>query len=264
MFLIVTRKKKIANFFLFVLKLLCTMNIIYLDRVNSTNSYAKENIQKFEDKTIISANTQSGGRGRFNRVWIDMGEGNLFMSIVLKPSSVFNPVYANLTQYMSVVLCRIFEEYGLEPQIKWPNDVLIEGKKIAGILCETVIQNGSLKGLILGVGVNLNADKDKLSLVSDKPVTALNLELSREYEDKHLFTEKLLNEFFKHYDSFLMNGFIMIKDEYLQRCSFIGKKIKVQLYDKTIEAVAMRLTDSGELILKDGKKEIALSSGDII
>ena len=91
-------------------------------------------IQKFEDKTIISANTQSGGRGRFNRVWIDMGEGNLFMSIVLKPSSVFNPVYANLTQYMSVVLCRIFEEYGLEPEIKWPNDVLIDGKKISGIL----------------------------------------------------------------------------------------------------------------------------------
>ena len=240
------------------------MNIINLDKVNSTNLYAKENLEKFSDKSVISADIQTNGRGRFDRSWVNMGEGNLFMSIVLKPSSVFNPVYANLTQYMSVILCRIFEEYGLEPEIKWPNDVLIDGKKISGILCETVIQNGSLNGLILGVGVNLNADKDKLSLVSDKPVTALNLELSREYEDKHLFTEKLLNEFFKHYDSFLMNGFIMIKDEYLQRCSFIGKKIKVKLYDKTITAVAMRLTDSGELILKDSEKEVALSAGDII
>lgn len=240
------------------------MNIIYLYKVNSTNLYAKENIEKLSDKSVISADIQTNGRGRFNRNWVDMGEGNLFMSIVLKPSSVFSPVYANLTQYLSVILCRIFEEYGLEPEIKWPNDVLIDGKKISGILCETVIQNGSLNGLILGVGVNLNADKDKLSLVSDKPVTALNLELSREYEDKHLFTEKLLNEFFKHYDSFLMNGFIMIKDEYLQKCGFIGKKIKVKLYDKTIDAVAMRLNDSGELILKDGEKEVALSAGDII
>lgn len=240
------------------------MNIIYLDKVNSTNLYAKENIEKLSDKSVISADIQTNGRGRFNRNWVDMGEGNLFMSIVLKPSSVFSPVYANLTQYLSVILCRIFEEYGLEPEIKWPNDVLIDGKKISGILCETVIQNGSLNGLILGVGVNLNADKDKLSLVSDKPVTALNLELFREYEDKHLFTEKLLNEFFKHYDSFLMNGFIMIKDEYLQKCGFIGKKIKVKLYDKTIDAVAMRLNDSGELILKDSEKEVALSAGDII
>lgn len=240
------------------------MNIINLVSVDSTNTYAKLNIEKFSDGTVIIAASQTNGRGRFNRSWIDMGAGNLFMSIILKHSGSFMPVYSNLTQYMSVVLCRVFEEYGLFPEIKWPNDVLIKGKKIAGILCETVYSGKNFKGLVLGAGVNLNAPLDKLILVKDKEVTALNIELAREYEDKNLFIEKLLDEFFKNCDNFLSNGFVSIKDEYIDRCNFLGKKIKVQLYSMTVEGEALHINDNGELILKDHDKEVALSAGDIL
>ena len=240
------------------------MNIICLDKINSTNAYAKENIEKFPDKTIISADIQTNGRGRFNRNWVDMGKGNLFMSIILKHSDSFEAVYSNLTQYMSVVLCRVFEEYGLLPEIKWPNDVLIKGKKIAGILCEAIYSGKIFKGLILGIGVNLNADADRLALVKDKVVTALNIELSREYEDKNLFIEKLLYEFFKNYDSFLCNGFASIKNEYINRCNFLGKEVKVQLYYTTLEGEALHINNNGELILKEHDKEVAISAGDIL
>ena len=91
------------------------MEIIQLDTVNSTNSYAKLNIDTLHDRTVIHALHQTSGRGRLNRSWVDLGEDNLFMTIVLKPSDTFNEIYPNLTQYLSVCLCKVLEKYGLNP-----------------------------------------------------------------------------------------------------------------------------------------------------
>ncbi len=239
-------------------------NIINFEQIDSTNNYAKLNLNKILDRTVICADSQSAGRGRFNRKWVDMGRGNLFISLVLKPSCVFEKNYAALTQFTAVILCRIFEEYGVQPEIKWPNDVLIDGKKIAGILSESVIKGSSLQGLIIGIGINLNADKDSLSLVADKKITALNVELLREYEDKKLFLDKFLYGFFSSYDRFLSGGFLCIKDEYSKRCNFLSERICVNLLNKQVKGIAERFTDSGELVLKADNGEIILTAGDIL
>lgn len=240
------------------------MNIIQLEEVSSTNLYAKENLDSFEDKTVIIAITQTSGRGRFDRKWVDLGEGNLFMTIVLKPSNSFEEVYANLTQYLSVVLTKILEEYGLSPKIKWPNDVLVNDAKISGILCETVMQGTNFKGLVLGIGVNLNADKGDLKQIKEKVATALNIELEREYVDKNLFTEKLLNEFFKNYEEFLKQGFLMIKKEYIERCNFLGKEISVKVFNDKKSGIAKTINDNGELVIKKNNDEFILTMGDIL
>lgn len=241
------------------------MNIIILDEVDSTNLYAKHNLASLEDKTIIIANNQTSGRGRFDRVWIDLGEDNLFLSFVLKPSDSFKDVYANLTQYLSVILVNVLEEYGLSPSIKWPNDVLIDGKKIAGILSETVMQGNKFNGLVLGIGVNLNSEKSNLSLVKDKKITALNVELDREHVDKKLFYEKLVNEFFKDYDNFLEHGFMLIKEKYINKCNFLGKQVSVQVFDEKKSGIAKYINDSGELVLQNHRKEeFVLTMGDIL
>ena len=241
------------------------MNTIILDEVDSTNLYAKHNLASLEDKTIIIANNQTSGRGRFDRVWIDLGEDNLFLSFVLKPSDSFKDVYANLTQYLSVILCNVLEEYGLSPSIKWPNDVLIDGKKIAGILSETVMQGNKFNGLVLGIGVNLNSEKSNLSLVKDKKITALNIELDREHVDKKLFYEKLVNEFFKNYDNFLEHGFMLIKEKYINKCNFLGKQVSVQVFDEKKSGIAKYINDFGELVLQNHKKEeFVLTMGDIL
>ena len=130
---------------------------IYIENIDSTNLWVKCNIDKLLDKTIVYATSQTQGRGRLQRSWVDLGEGNLFMTLVLKPSEKFDETYANLTQYLSVTLCKVFEKYGVIPEIKWPNDVLINGKKIAGILSEASVRGSEFKGLALGIGVNLNA-----------------------------------------------------------------------------------------------------------
>ncbi len=240
------------------------MNIIQLEEVNSTNLYAKENLDSLEDKTVIIANSQTCGRGRFDRKWVDLGVGNLFMTIVLKPSNSFEEVYANLTQYLSVVLAKVLEEYGLSPKIKWPNDVMVNDGKISGILSETVMQGNNFKGLVLGIGVNLNADKDDLKQIKERVATALNIELEREYIDKKLFTEKLLIEFFKNYEEFLKNGFSMIKKYYVDRCNFLGKEISVKVFNDKKSGVAKEINDSGELVIEDGKNEFILTMGDIL
>lgn len=240
------------------------MNIIHLDEVNSTNLYAKQNLEILSDRTIVIADKQTNGRGRFDRTWIDLGEGNLFMTIILKPSSSFNEVYANLTQYLSVVLVKILEEYGLSPKIKWPNDVMVNDAKISGILSETVMQGSNFKGIVLGIGVNLNADKGDLKQIKERVATALNIELNREYIDKKLFTEKLLNEFFKNYEEFLKLGFSMIKKEYVQKCNFLNKEISVQVFNQKKSGIAKRINDNGELVLEKNNIEFILTMGDIL
>ena len=183
------------------------MRVIKLEETKSTNTYSKENLTLLEDKTVVHALRQTHGRGRLNRTWVDLGENNLFFSIVLKPSTDFKAVYSNLTQYTSVILCRIFENYGLNPKVKWPNDVMIDGqRKICGILCETVIENNELKGIILGIGINLNASKEDVDNIPDRIVTALNLETGANV-NPDAFLNEFLTEFFKTYDEFLSKGF---------------------------------------------------------
>lgn len=240
------------------------MKFIELEDVDSTNTYAKHHINSIDDKSIIHAKRQTAGKGRLNRSWIDLGENNLFISIVLKPSESYHEIYSNLTQYLSVVLCKTLELYGLKPQIKWPNDVLINNKKIAGILAETVMNGTNLKGIILGLGVNLNADQKKLTNIPNKIATALNIEINKDV-DLNKFLNELINEFFKNYDEFLKQGFSMIKEDYTNRNCFLNKKLKIQDFDNIKSGFAKAINNKGELILiEKDNKELTLTTGDII
>lgn len=240
------------------------MNYIALEEIDSTNNYAKSNIENFADKTVIHALRQTSGRGRLSRKWVDLGEGNLFMSIILKPSDTFNEIYPNITQYLSVCLAKVLETYGLKPQIKWPNDVLINGKKIAGILSESVMQGGLFKGLVVGIGVNLNAQQQDVDSVPDKIVTAMNLELGVTI-DCNSFMKNLVDEFFLNYDSFLENGFEIIKQDYINRNCFLNKELNVQMFNNIETGIAKGVSDSGALILQTKTdNELVLTIGDIL
>ena len=186
------------------------------------------------------------------------------MSIVLKPSQRFSNVYPNITQYLSVALSKVLEAYGLTPKIKWPNDVLIEGKKIAGILSESVMQGGKFKGLVVGIGVNLNAKQADVESVPDKLVTALNLELGVNI-DCDSFMKSLVDEFFENYDKFLENGFEMIKDDYINRNCFLNKELNVQIFNNVEIGFAESVDDSGALVLQTkDNRNLVLTIGDIL
>lgn len=240
------------------------MKLIELEEIDSTNNYAKMNISSLADRTVIHAIHQTSGRGRLNRSWVDLGARNLFMSIVLKPSITFNEIYPNITQYLSVSLCKVLETYGLEPQIKWPNDVLINGKKIAGILSETVMEGQNLEGIVLGIGVNLNSNQKALESIPNKIATSLNLETGKDIDLK-IFLNKLLTEFFAHYDEFLNAGFITIKDDYINRNCFLNKELNVQVFNNIKTGFTKSINDKGELVLlSNDNNEFVLTIGDIL
>ena len=239
------------------------MELVFLEEVESTNKYAKEHIKNFNDMTLIYTDNQTNGRGRLDRKWSFGGKDNIYASIILKPSDEMKEIYSNLTQYLCVVLAQTFEEYGVTPTIKWPNDIQINGKKISGILAEGVIENGKLEGLILGFGINLNTKIDFLSKIN-QPATSLNIETGR-FIDKKIFLKKLLEKFCLLYDSFIENGFTFIKNDYIRRAGFLNKNVTVKVFDKEICGIAEDITDNGALILRDEnyKKHILLI-GDIL
>lgn len=241
------------------------MRVIKLEETKSTNTYSKEHLTLLDDKTVVQSLRQTHGRGRLNRTWVDLGENNLFFSIVLKPSTDFKAVYSNLTQYASVILCKIFENYGLNPKVKWPNDVMIDGqRKICGILCETVIENSELKGIILGIGINLNASKEDVENIPDRVVTALNLETGASV-NPDAFLNEFLSEFFKTYDEFLSKGFDFIMNDYLKRNCFLEKDLSVQVLNDVKSGYAKGINDNGELILQTAdNKDLILNIGDIL
>ena len=240
------------------------MKVVRLEKTDSTNSYAKNHIEEFADKTVICSKVQTSGRGRLNRKGIDLGEGNLFMSIVLKPSEKIEPFYQNITQYMSVVLCKVLESYDIAAQNKWPNDVLVNNKKIAGILSETVMQGTKLQGIVLGLGVNLRASKQDVDSIEGRIVTSLNLEGVD--TDCDSFMNILLFEFWAGYEKFLNTGFEYIKEEYLKRNCFLEKELNIQVLNEIKSGIAKSINEKGELVMqsKENKENYVLTIGDIL
>lgn len=244
------------------------MNLLYLEKIDSTNKYAKDMINNIPDKTVVYTYNQTAGRGRLDRTWSYAGEDNIYASIVLKPSNELKNVYSNLTQLLCVVLAEVFEEYGIEPKIKWPNDIRINGKKISGILAETSginDKNGKylLKGIVLGFGVNLNAKEEFLSKIN-QPATSLNIE-TKKFIDKEDFLRKVIDKFCLYYNNFIEEGFLLIREDYKKRAEFLNREVAVKVFDKIYEGIVTDVTSNGALKLKDkNNKEHILLIGDIL
>ena len=239
------------------------MELLFLDTVDSTNKYAKEHLAELKDKTIVYSALQTAGRGRMQRKWNSNSGDNIYASIVLKPSKELKEVYSNLTQYLSLVLAETIEDYNIYPKIKWPNDVRINGKKISGILAESVIEKNELKGIILGFGVNLNCKKEDLEKI-DQPATSLNLETGMEI-DRENFLKMVIDKFCLRYNRFIEEGFLFIKEDYIRRAEFLNDTVTVKVFDKDITGVVKEITDNGALkIIDKNNKEHVLLIGDIL
>ena len=143
--------------------------IITLDEAPSTNSWALENISCIDDGTVVYTANQTAGRGRYNRKWVCDESDNIYMSLVLKPKKSDNYPYTNLTQYLSVIVCEFLNsEFSINARIKWPNDILVNGAKISGILAEAYTHNNKIEAVILGLGLNVNMKQETLNKIDQK------------------------------------------------------------------------------------------------
>jgi len=137
-----------------------------------------------------------------NILYVSSFDPSSIISIVLKPENIEH--LNELTRFTSYIGAKTIEEYGIKAQFKFPNDILINGKKIAGILAESVFIGNEFKGVITGVGINLNLDEKEIKNI-DIPATSVYLETGKNIE-KSEFLEKFLYNFKKEYESFLENG----------------------------------------------------------
>ena len=185
-------------------------NIKQFCELDSTSVYAHKHLEELLDFDVISCDLQTQGHGQFERVWYstNLNGGNIYVSIVLKPDDLTH--LNELTRYVALIGAKTLEEYHLNPTFKYPNDILINGKKIAGFLAESEFMGNTLKGVIVGCGINLNLNQDDIKNI-DIPATSVYLETGKNI-DKEEFLNKFLTNFKKDYPEFLLNG---IKGEIL-------------------------------------------------
>ncbi|MCD7879161.1 MAG: biotin--[acetyl-CoA-carboxylase] ligase [Candidatus Gastranaerophilales bacterium] len=239
-------------------------SIITLEEVQSTNSYALEHIDCFEDGTVVYTPRQISGRGRYNRKWISDNTENLYVSIVLKPENTQSYPFANLTQYLSVILCKYLEqEQNLKPVIKWPNDILIDGAKISGILAESDMKKNKINAVVLGFGLNVNLKQSTLENI-DKKAVSLSVIKNKTFDTENIL-KKICDMFFESYNSFIEEGFGYIYDDYVKRCGFLGQNIKISEAGGKKSYFAKSIDNEGFLLVNDElNNECKILTGDIL
>ncbi len=176
--------------------------------------------------TVVLADSQSGGKGRRGRVWVSPAGVNLYCSVVLRPAIMPHEA-PQLTFLSAVAAARAIEQTTtLIPEIKWPNDLLISGKKVAGLLNEMSAETDGINFVILGIGVNLNMTSDQFPGDLRHPATSLFIESGVKVDRSH-FTGIMLNELDRLYADFLAHGFGPVREEWQQRCNAYGRQVLV-------------------------------------
>lgn len=212
------------------------MKIFRYKEVTSTQSVAKKLAERGVKEGIIVADLQTEGKGRLNRKWISP-KGGLYFSIILKMNR-------KLPLIAALAISQTMKQIGLNAKIKWPNDILIKNKKIAGILIECINEYA-----ILGIGVNVD-------LTPIENATSIN------EEGIHLSRETLLKQILKNL--FYYQSSENIIEEYKKTSDTIGRFVKITMIKGTLEGEAVDIDESGRLIIKKNDEFHSIISGDCV
>lgn len=222
--------------------------------VGSTNDEVKVLLaQGAVEGTVVRAERQTTGRGRRGRRWISE-PGNLYCSLLLMPKCPLIQV-SQLSFVMAVAVGRAILPFLTMPETlsyKWPNDLLLQKEKVAGILIETESQGGQVaEACVVGIGLNLNSLPDHPAY----PVTALQHHATAPLNRDVVFTA-LLDQIKAAYQTWRQEGFDPIREEWLQRAHGLGKEVGVTRGEKEIRGQFIGLTSGGALLLKDANGKV--------
>ena len=236
--------------------------IIVHDSVDSTNNIAKNLVnQSGKEGTVILADCQTQGKGRSGRIWHSEEKVGIYLSVLLKPSLPLEEV-SQITLVAGVALAKTINEFSrVRAYLKWPNDILLNGKKVAGILTENY-QGNIHSGIILGIGINVNHSHFPVSL--QHIATSIAMENGEIFERLPLISF-LINHLEQEYRCFLDDGISPIVDHWNLNSDMFGKQISINHGNQTFSGTAMKLNDQGHLVmLMDDGKEIDFDSGEVI
>lgn len=234
--------------------------IIYFDRIDSTNNYAKELINKqTAEGTVVIAGIQTKGRGRKERQWLSP-EGGLWFSIVLYPGI---PPYHGMLVTMTIsasIANAIKKIVGIEPVIKWPNDLLINNKKVCGILTELNAEMDKINYCVVGIGINVN---NKIENEIKDIATSLKIENKNNIIYKVELIKQILCEIDENYKQLNSKNMKYIRDLWFSFSNIVGKKVSVKSEGNIFEGIVTDIDESGCLIVDTADGEVRVVSGDV-
>ena len=236
--------------------------VFYYDSLDSTNTKAKELAEEgYPSGTLVVANQQTAGRGRRGRSWTSPPGTGIFMTLLLKPE--INPNHASmLTLVTALAVAQAIREVTGEPaQIKWPNDIVINGKKICGILTEMSAQFDYINHIVIGIGINAHNESfpEEIAHMAGSLLT----ECKRTFHRGDII-EKTLEYFERYYESFLQTEDLegLVK-EYNALLVNMHNSVKVLDPKEPFEGKAMGITKKGELIVDTWESRKLVSSGEV-
>src|ERR1700733_13141072 len=228
------------------------VHYVHLDTVDSTNNWVKSHLPELASLTCVTAEEQTAGRGRFKRHWVSPRSENIYATLYL--TVPLGSIYlANLGQIMAFACAKVLRGIGFEAELKWPNDILIQGRKIAGVLTETVTHGEEIGGII-GIGVNVNMKAASLEAIG-VPATSL-LQLSQKKWDLKELTELLMNHFLQDLELLKKSGFAPFQAPFEKMLAYKGQEITCRDGTQTIKGICHSLS-------KDGRLQLVLPSGEI-
>ena len=231
-------------------------NIQYEEAVESTQKVAQrlanENVP---EGTVVIAEEQLSGKGRLGRQWHSPKYTGIWMSLILRPNIPL-PKAPQLTLLTAVAVVQAIEDQtGLVPEIKWPNDILINGKKLTGILTELQAEADQIHSIIIGIGINVNQQLQDFPSELHPIATSLSIETGGKISRARLI-RSIFTKFEKMYMCYLDEGFLPIKLLWESYAVSIGKHIKARTLTAVIEGNALGITDDGVLQIEDKSGKI--------
>jgi biotin-[acetyl-CoA-carboxylase] ligase BirA-like protein len=224
-------------------------NMFYLKTIDSTNKWALDMARiGAEEGTVVVADSQTAGRGRLGREWFSP-DGGLFFSIILRPSLSAAEASKLVFAAGLAVTKAIEKEFDLAVETRWPNDVLINGKKVCGILCEMETSGDKTSHVVVGFGVNSNIDFKTFPHDLKKKATSLKIVLEHEIRLEDLLTI-LIKTFEDTYSCFLKSGLEPVLDEWKKHATFLGKRVTISDGSHLFSGTAVDVNSNGSLELQ--------------
>ncbi len=229
-------------------------SVIYYDEVDSTNNAAKRIAKESDDGTVVISRIQKSGRGRLGRPWISP-EGGIWLSIIIKPKISLEHA-SRLTILAGIAVTKTMRNMDVDAVIKWPNDVLINKKKVCGILTELNAEIEQIDYVIVGIGINANNEIDDFTEDLRKNSTTLKQETGNPVNQVKL-VQNILTEFEQQYIRFNTQPFSSILDEWIELSDTLGKHVTIMTPTRMISGKAIAITENGSLIVRkaDGISE---------
>ena len=240
-------------------------NVVARENIPSTNDLAKKlAADNAPDGTIVIADEQSAGRGRLNRGWYSPKGGGLWFTLILRPGDFVVPAdAAKFTLLTAVAVVFAMQKFSLTAKIKWPNDILFDGKKLVGILTEMSATDERINYIIVGAGINVNIVADDFPTEIAQIATSLSV-MNGAPLNEEKFLAAFLAEFEKLYFTVKQEGaFASVLNKWREHSATLGNEVNVIGVGETFAGVAEDIDNDGALLVRTAAGLRKVLAGDV-